>query len=127
MSLSNDTQGAATAGNAPEGRKLREGDSQLNVMHTRSLDKVQKHTLREVAKGTRFSEEEIAGIWEKAKYGELSVKKLKEAVSESAMPQLLRYGVQNFLFDGYASVPVIYPDLVRSVASSGAEELYAPL
>lgn len=57
----------------------------------------------------------------------LSVKKLREAVAESAFPTLLRSGVQNFLFDGYEQVAVIYPDLVRVVNSDKYEELYAPL
>lgn len=57
----------------------------------------------------------------------LSVKKLREAVAETAFPTLLRAGVQNFLFDAYEQVPVIYPDLVRVVTSDKFEELYAPL
>ena len=59
--------------------------------------------------------------------GDLSIRKLSEAVSETQLVSLLRYGVQNFLFDAYAQVNVIYPDLVRVVQSGGAEELYAPL
>lgn len=57
----------------------------------------------------------------------LSVMKLREAVGETAFPQLLRTGVQNFLFDGYEQVGVVYPDLVRVVNSDKFEELYAPL
>jgi phage major head subunit gpT-like protein len=57
----------------------------------------------------------------------MSVKKLREATSETAFPQLLRAGVQNFLFDGYEQVAVIFPDLVRVVASDKYEELYAPM
>lgn len=57
----------------------------------------------------------------------LSVKKLREAVAETAFPTLLRAGVQNFLFDGYEQVGVVYPDLVRTVNSDKFEELYAPL
>jgi len=57
----------------------------------------------------------------------LSVKKLREAVAETAFPTLLRSGVQNFLFDGYEQVAVIFPDLVRVVQSDKFEELYAPL
>lgn len=108
-----------------EGRSLREG---ANEMQLRNLRHEHKSLLKEVASKTRFSEEEINGLWDdKIRHGQTTVKKLKEAVSESAMPQLLRFGVQNFLFDGYAAVPTIYPDLVRIAASSGAEELYAPL
>ena len=57
----------------------------------------------------------------------MSVKKLREAVAETAFPQLLRAGVQNFLFDGYEQVAVIFPDLVRVVNSTMYEELYAPM
>jgi hypothetical protein len=57
----------------------------------------------------------------------LSVKKLREAVAESAFPTVLRAGVQNFLFDAYEQVAVVYPDLVRVVNSDKFEELYAPL
>lgn len=57
----------------------------------------------------------------------MSVKKLREAVAETAFPQLLRAGVQNFLFDGYEQVAVIFPDLVRVVNSDKYEELYAPM
>jgi hypothetical protein len=56
-----------------------------------------------------------------------SVSKLREAVGESSFPQLLRAGVQNFLFDGYNAPDVIYPDIVRVVNSDKRQELYAPL
>lgn len=58
---------------------------------------------------------------------QLSVLKLREAVAETSFPTLLRAGVQNFLFDGYEQVAVIFPDLVRVVNSDKYEELYAPL
>lgn len=74
------------------------------------------------AVGNRFDPRRID--WEDHNF---SVKKLREAVAESAFPQLLRSGVQNFLFDAYASVGVVYPDLVRVVNSNKYEELYAPL
>jgi hypothetical protein len=57
----------------------------------------------------------------------LSIHKLREANAESAFPQLLRAGVQNFMFDAYQQVGVIYPDLVRTVNSNKFEELYAPM
>lgn len=57
----------------------------------------------------------------------LSIKRLREAVAESAFPALLRSGVQGFLFDAYQAVGVIYPDLVRVVNSNKFEELYAPM
>jgi hypothetical protein len=57
----------------------------------------------------------------------LSFRRLREATAESAFPQVLRAGVQTVLFDAYASVGVVYPDLVRVVNSNKYEELYAPL
>lgn len=53
--------------------------------------------------------------------------KMREATAESAMPQLLRAGVSNFMFDAYQTVPTIYQDLVRVANSNKYEELYAPL
>lgn len=110
------------------GHTLREGDSELEKRQRNQLERSRVRVLKEVAAGTRFAADDIKGIWEyQDKYGDMSIKKLSEAVAETQLPQLLRFGVQNFLFDGYAAVPVIYPDLVRVVSSGGAEELYAPL
>jgi hypothetical protein len=53
--------------------------------------------------------------------------KMREAVAESSFPQLLRAGVQQFMFDAYQTVPTIFQDLVRVVSSNKYEELYAPL
>ncbi len=54
--------------------------------------------------------------------------KLREATSESAFGQLLRYGVQHFMFDAYKSVTdFVYTDLVTAIASSNRQEWYAPL
>jgi hypothetical protein len=53
--------------------------------------------------------------------------KMREATSASAMGQLLRAGVSTFMFDAYQAVPTVYQDLVTSVSSTKAEELYAPL
>jgi phage major head subunit gpT-like protein len=127
MTMSVDTQ-AGDVMNGSTGRTLREGTSNLEVQQRNQLDRNRKGALKEVAGQTRLAEATISSIWkQQEQFGDLKMTKLQEAVSESAMPQLLRFGVQNFLFDGYASVPVIYPDLVRVVASGGAEELYAPL
>lgn len=112
------------------GRKLTEGASvtKLEERQANNLKRSEMKVLREVAAGTRFPAEDVKALWDHAdRYGDLSIRKLSEAVAETQLPQLLRFGVQNFLFDGYASVPVIYPDLVRVVQSGGAEELYAPL
>jgi hypothetical protein len=53
---------------------------------------------------------------------------LREANSETAFGQLLRYGVQHFMFDAYASVTdFIYPDIVTNRPSKNRQEWYAPL
>lgn len=82
----------------------------------------------ELAVGLREAQRALPGAERIAwKDRRLSVKKLREAVAESSFPTLLRAGVQNFLFDGYEQVAVIYPDLVRVINSDKFEELYAPL
>lgn len=53
--------------------------------------------------------------------------RMREATSASAMGQLLRAGVSNFMFDSYQLVDVIWPDLCTSATSTRTEELYAPL
>lgn len=54
--------------------------------------------------------------------------KLREATAESAFGQLLRYGVQHFMFDAYKSVTdFVYTDLVSARPSSNRQEWYAPL
>lgn len=110
------------------GRPLSEGTTPLEKTQKNRLERERQTALREVASLSRFSPESIKGMWDyHEQYGDLSVKKLSESVAESTMPQLLRYGVSAFMFDAYAAVPTIYPDLVRVVQSGGAEELYAPL
>jgi len=54
--------------------------------------------------------------------------KLREANADSAFGQLLRYGVQHFMFDAYQSVSdFIYTDLISSRTSTNRQEWYAPL
>jgi hypothetical protein len=54
--------------------------------------------------------------------------KLTEATSETAFGQLLRYGVQHFMFDAYKSVDdFVYTDLVSARPSSNRQEWYAPM
>jgi phage major head subunit gpT-like protein len=54
--------------------------------------------------------------------------RLMEANADSAFGQLLRYGVQHFMFDAYQSVSdFIYPDLVSVRPSTNRQEWYAPL
>jgi hypothetical protein len=137
LSTLNPQQTAALQNMSPEaylraigafGRPLSEGrKTDVEEQHRYHLKRSETRALKEVAAKTHFPAEEVQALWKAAKYGDMSIRKLSEAVSEFQLPQLLRFGVQNFLFDGYASVPVIYPDLVRVVQSSGAEELYAPL
>lgn len=53
---------------------------------------------------------------------------LREANPESVFGALLRYGVQNFMFDAYKSVTdFIYTDLVTVRQSRNRQEWYAPL
>lgn len=52
---------------------------------------------------------------------------LREANSSSTLGQLMRYGVQQFMFDAYEDVPTMYQDIVRIVPSDGRQEWYAPL
>ena len=110
------------------GHTLADGSTKLEERQRNNLDRSRARVLREVAAATRFPGDDIKSLWDyQDRYGDMSIRKLSEAVAETQLPQLLRFGVQNFLFDGYAAVPTIYPDLVRVVQSGGAEELYAPL
>lgn len=53
---------------------------------------------------------------------------LREANSETVFGALLRYGVQNFMFDAYKSVTdFVYTDYVRMRTSKNRQEWYAPL
>lgn len=52
---------------------------------------------------------------------------LREANASSALGQLMRYGVQQFMFDAYKDVPTMYQDVVKIVPSDGRQEWYAPL
>lgn len=94
------------------------------------LRELQAENLSEMREATRAEVEDITGInpdlirWDAPKF---SIKALREATSETALPQLLRAGVSNFMFDAYGTVPTIYQDLVRVANSTKFEELYAPL
>jgi hypothetical protein len=110
------------------GRALKDGKSSLEERQRNNLDRMRERVLKEVASRSRIPADDVKAVWAyQEKFGDMSIKRLSESVAETQLPQLLRFGVQNFLFDGYAAVPVIYPDLVRVVSSGGAEELYAPL
>jgi hypothetical protein len=54
--------------------------------------------------------------------------KFREANSETVFGALLRYGVQNFMFDAYKSVDdFVYTDYVNVRTSKNRQEWYAPL
>jgi hypothetical protein len=64
----------------------------------------------------------------KENVSKLNKNKLREANSETMFGALLRYGVQNFMFDAYKSVTdFIYTDLVQTRTSRNRQEWYAPL
>lgn len=69
--------------------------------------------------------ERTKGFWHKLE--ESTGERLREANSSSSLGQLFRYGVQQFMFDAYKDVPVIYPDVVAIRPSSNRQEWYAPL
>lgn len=64
-------------------------------------------------------------FWKKME--EASGESLREANVSSSLGQLMRYGVQTFMFDDYKDVNVVYPDIVQMVPSSNRQEWYAPL
>src|ERR1700733_8757183 len=83
------------------GRALKDGKSMLEERQRNQLDRMRERVLEEGAAGPRFGADDIKGVWAyQDKFGDLSIKKLSEAVAETQLPQLLRFGVQNFLFDG---------------------------
>lgn len=52
---------------------------------------------------------------------------LEAATSYTGFSQLLRYGVQNYMFDAYLMVPTIYEDMVSPRPSKTSVEFYAPM
>lgn len=108
----------------PAGALRASGDSPLAKRQALYLERQRQAVLREAASVSGYSPEELEAYRQHPDY---SVLRLREANAESAFPQLLRAGVQNFMFDAYSQVAVIYPDLVRVVNSTKLEELYAPL
>jgi hypothetical protein len=103
----------------------------LRQIQNKRIDKIREATRQQVQKVSGIDPERID--WNDP---DLSVKslreacfkgRLREASAESAFGQLLRAGVNNFMFDAYQTVPTIYQDLVRVAASTKYEELYAPL
>ena len=74
-----------------------------------------------------FSAEKLREHCYRSRKARLGGHTLREASAESSFGQLLRAGVNNFMFDAYQTVPTIYQDLVRVASSNKYEELYAPL
>ena len=52
---------------------------------------------------------------------------LREANAETSFGQLLRYGVQHFLFDAYQQVETVMESVYEARPSSNRQEWYAPL
>lgn len=65
------------------------------------------------------------GFWKKME--EATGESVREANVSSSLGQLLRYGVQQFMFDAYKDVNTVYQDVVNIVPSSNRQEWYAPL
>lgn len=73
--------------------------------------------------------------WKAAKKDRRFWKKMEEATGESlreanvssSLGQLMRYGVQQFMFDSYRDVNTVYQDVVQMIASGNRQEWYAPL
>lgn len=102
----------------------------------KSID-VQNNRLAESIKNrVRIDPRELVRLMESDNFSWRTVRKnlqnnehkLKEANSESAFGQLLRYGVQHFMFDAYQSMDdFVYSDYVSVRPSSNRQEWYAPL
>jgi hypothetical protein len=129
-----------------ENEEANEEKSLLKHVDTLDLRKFHRQLVEASMRKAQRTIKEAIGIdpadvpWEKGEL--LSVRQLREntereasqlarileaAVSFSTFGQLLRYGVQNFMFDRYLMVPVIYPDVVAVRPSKNTFEWYAPL
>lgn len=60
-------------------------------------------------------------------YEAYRTRRLREAVAETAFGQLLRYGVQHYLFDAYQSIATVMEAVYEQRPSSNRQEWYAPL
>lgn len=95
----------------------------LRTLQEAHFRRAQENAIREAVAATGMSD--VANVdWYSPN---ASLLRMREAVGHSGFPQLLRTGVQQFLFDGYQQPNVVYPDLVRVVNSTKRQELYAPL
>lgn len=100
----------------------------------------QLELVQEAHKALKESIQEKHGIdadaieWKNPKFSWKSLEKatgmsLRESGvnSASSLGQLFRYGIQQFMFDAYRNVPVVYPDIVQIRPSGNRQEWYAPL
>jgi phage major head subunit gpT-like protein len=100
-----------------------------------AVDKIQSNLRDTILKEARFDVSKLP--WDDES---LSLKKLKENVvkitnsnlreanSETVFGALLRYGVQNYMFDAYKSLTdFMYTDIVQTRTSRNRQEWYAPL
>jgi hypothetical protein len=110
--------------------------SKLLERQTKALDKQQDKLTESIkrwgfdAKAIPFGEDgfSIKSLKENAVHLCETKQSLREANSETVFGALLRYGVQNFMFDAYKSVDdFVYTDYVRMRTSKNRQEWYAPL
>lgn len=101
----------------------------LREIQNKRIDKIRESTRETVRRSTGVDPTAID--WDDPDFSVLKLReavgRMREATAESSFGQLLRAGVNNFMFDAYQTVPTIYQDLVRVVSSNKYEELYAPL
>jgi hypothetical protein len=102
----------------------------LRTVQAKRIEKVRESARQSVIRSCQIDPGQID--WHDpdfsiGKLREAMFRRMREAVAESSFPQLLRAGVQQFMFDAYQTVPTIFQDLVRVVSSNKYEELYAPL
>jgi hypothetical protein len=102
----------------------------LRTLQAKRIEKVRESTRQSCLKTLRVDPYESID-WESPDFSVLKLRescsRMREAVAETSFPQLLRAGVQQFMFDAYNTVPTIFQDLVRVTSSNKYEELYAPL
>jgi len=103
----------------------------LRTIQAKRIEKVRESTRQSCVKACKVDPYEQID-WQDPDFSVLKLReslvgKMREAVAESSFPQLLRAGVQQFMFDAYQTVPTIFQDLVRVTSSNKYEELYAPL
>jgi hypothetical protein len=101
----------------------------LEKQQSRLSESIQRTTRMDTAEFSAALKENENFSWKRLKSNLVANEsKLKEATAETAFGQLLRYGIQDFMFDAYKNVAdFIYPDLVSVRSSKNRQEWYAPL